>query len=139
MNTPLLLASGYFYIVKWLLFIFLFAPLTVVANQPSQTVSTAEAQWIVKQEKKLEKKKSKKRIERAKKRGRIRRGVAMLLTILLGPFGVHRLYLGTAEKIPLFYTLTLGGLMILPIIDMFCILFTKDIGKYINNESFLMW
>lgn len=77
--------------------------------------------------------------KKKKKRSRIRRGVAILLAILLGPFGVHRLYLGTSEMVPIFYALTLGGLLILPIVDIFCILFTKDLDTYLNNEKVVMW
>ena len=77
--------------------------------------------------------------QKQRKRTKIRRGVAVILAILLGPFGVHRLYLGTGELVPLAYTLTLGGLMILPLIDLFCILFTKDFEAYLNNEKVIMW
>jgi len=77
--------------------------------------------------------------KRKPKRSKIRKSVAILLAIALGPFGVHRLYLGTSELTPLFYSLTLGGLMILPLIDIFCILFTKDLEKYKNNDRVIMW
>lgn len=41
-----------------------------------------------------------------------------LYAVALWPFGVHRLYLGTEAKIPVIYTLTLGGgIGILPLID----------------------
>lgn len=65
--------------------------------------------------------------------------VAIGLTIALGPFGVHRLYLGTQNKVPLAYTLTLGGgFFILPIIDAFYILLSEQ--KYIeNNPYFFIW
>ena len=37
------------------------------------------------------------------------RAVAALLCATLGVFGVHRMYLGTDVKVPVFYTLTIGG------------------------------
>ena len=77
--------------------------------------------------------------ERNPKRAEIRRGVAILLALALGPFGVHRLYLGTSEKVPLFYSLTIGGLLILPIVDIFCILFSKDFEQYQGNDRVVMW
>ena len=35
--------------------------------------------------------------------------VASIICVAVGPFGAHRLYLGTDERVPIFYTLTLGG------------------------------
>jgi len=66
--------------------------------------------------------------------------VAALLTILAGPFGMHRLYLGTDVKVPVMYALTLGGgFGIIPLIDLGVILFSKDIEGFLNNSRFLMW
>jgi hypothetical protein len=68
------------------------------------------------------------------------RPTAMLITILTGPFGGHRLYLGTNETVPIFYALTLGGgLGILPLIDFLCITFTKDLSRYYGNDKIFMW
>ena len=68
------------------------------------------------------------------------RAVAAITTVLLGPFGAHRIYLGTAAKVPVFYTLTLGGgLGVLPIIDLVCILSVKEISRYYNNKNVFMW
>ncbi len=65
---------------------------------------------------------------------------ATLFTIFLGHFGVHRMYLGTDWKVPLFYALTLGGgLGLLPLIDLFCILFTAELSVYENLNQFFMW
>jgi TM2 domain-containing membrane protein YozV len=65
---------------------------------------------------------------------------AAIFTLLLGPFGAHRLYLGTDFKVPLFYSLTLGGgLGIIPLIDFFHIIFSKDFEAYLNNPKFFMW
>ena len=68
------------------------------------------------------------------------RVVAAVTTLLLGPFGAHRIYLGTSAKVPVFYTVTLGGgLGVLPIIDLLCILTVKEISRYYNNENIFMW
>lgn len=65
---------------------------------------------------------------------------AAILCITLGPFGAHRLYLGTKPIVPASYTLTLGGgLGLLPVIDLFLITFSKDISRYKNNPHFFMW
>ena len=65
---------------------------------------------------------------------------AALLTLLAGPFGMHRLYLGTEVNVPVIYTCTLGGgLGILPIIDLFVILFSKDLEAFYNNSRVIMW
>ena len=65
---------------------------------------------------------------------------ASVLTITLGIFGAHRIYLGTNYTVPIFYTLTLGGgLGILPLSDLILILTTKDISKYYDNPSIFMW
>ena len=64
---------------------------------------------------------------------------AVILAILLGPFGVHRLYLGTTPKVPIFYSVTLGGLGILPLTDIIAILLTPDMSVFINNNQIIMW
>ena len=64
----------------------------------------------------------------------------VLVAIALGPFGVHRLYLGTDAKVPVVYTLTLGGgLGILPLIDVIAVLTAQDISQYQNNNKIVMW
>lgn len=66
--------------------------------------------------------------------------MATLLTVALGPFGGHRLYMGTGVKVPIIYTLTLGGCFgILPLIDLVHILTTKDLERYRNNKQVFMW
>lgn len=66
--------------------------------------------------------------------------VAIGLTLLLGPFGAHRIYLGTREGVPIFYTLTLGGgLGVIPVIDLLHLIFAKDISRFINNDKVIMW
>jgi TM2 domain-containing membrane protein YozV len=65
---------------------------------------------------------------------------AAILCITLGPFGVHRLYLGTSTSVPVFYTITLGGgFGLLPVIDLFLIVFSKDLEKFKNNPHVFMW
>lgn len=69
-----------------------------------------------------------------------KRLTAFAFAILLGPFGVHRLYLGTQPVVPIAYVLTLGGgLGIVPLIDAGIILFTKDLSKLENNTRFFLW
>lgn len=78
------------------------------------------------------------KIERAREENP--RLVGALLTVALGPFGAHRIYLGTETRVPVFYTLTLGGgLGVLPAIDLLCILFTKDLERYYANDQIFMW
>lgn len=68
------------------------------------------------------------------------RWVAAMLTVGLGLFGVHRMYLGTDMKVPIIYVLTLGGgLGVLPLIDLLAILFTKDLEPYKDNDKVFMW
>lgn len=79
-------------------------------------------------------------VEEVEERRENTRLVAALLTLTLGPFGAHRLYLGTDAIVPVFYTVTLGGgLGVLPVIDLFHILLTKDLSKYYNNSKVFMW
>ncbi|HYG51644.1 MAG TPA: TM2 domain-containing protein [Flavobacteriales bacterium] len=69
-----------------------------------------------------------------------RRIVAAFLCITLGPFGMHRLYLGTKPRVAAAYTLTLGGgLGLIPLIDLFHIVFSKDISRFKDNDQFIMW
>ncbi len=69
-----------------------------------------------------------------------RRWVALSLTVLLGPFGAHRLYLGTETKVPIVYALTLGGgLGVLPLIDLVHFIITPDLSRYQSNGHVFMW
>ena len=68
------------------------------------------------------------------------RAVAICLTLTLGVFGAHRIYLGTKDYVPVFYTLTLGGgLGILPVIDLIHLCVKKDISSYYQNDRLIMW
>ena len=69
-----------------------------------------------------------------------RRIIAALLCVTLGPFGMHRLYLGTKPHVAAAYTVTLGGgVGILPVIDLFQIVFSKDFSRFKENDQFFMW
>ncbi|HRN35415.1 MAG TPA: TM2 domain-containing protein, partial [Flavobacteriales bacterium] len=68
-----------------------------------------------------------------------KRLVAAALTLTLGTFAAHRLYLGTDVKVPILYGLTFGGFGILVLIDLGHILFTKDLQAYCRNNKVLMW
>jgi len=65
--------------------------------------------------------------------------VAAALALTLGPFGAHRLYLGTNVKVPVVYGITFGGFGVLSMIDMVHILFTKDLTPYRDNTQVFMW
>lgn len=69
-----------------------------------------------------------------------RRIVAVLLCIGLGPFGMHRLYLGTEPQVAAAYALTLGGgFGFVTAVDLAFLLFSKDITRFKNNPHFIMW
>lgn len=66
--------------------------------------------------------------------------LALIITVLAGMLGGHRLYLGTKPWIPALYLFTFGGgFLLLPIIDFFVLLFAKDIQPYLDNPNFFMW
>lgn len=65
--------------------------------------------------------------------------VASGLALLLGPFGAHRLYLGTTTKVAVIYGLTFGGFGILALIDLGHLVFSKDLTPYRNNDLVFMW
>jgi hypothetical protein len=56
-----------------------------------------------------------------------------------GMVGLHRIYMGTAPYVPVVYIATFGGVMILPLIDFFVIVFSKTQDEYINNGKVFMW
>lgn len=67
------------------------------------------------------------------------RWIASGLAVVLGPFGAHRLYLGTNAKVALIYGLTFGGFGVLVLIDLGHLLFSKDLDAYRNNNRVFMW
>ena len=70
---------------------------------------------------------------------RVNRALAAALAVTLGPFGAHRLYLGTRPKVPLIYGLTFGGFGVLVLIDLGHILFTQDLAAFQDSERVFMW
>lgn len=70
--------------------------------------------------------------------------IAWVLCWIVGGFGVHRHYLGTKKNMWLLYTITCAGVFgVVPTIDFWVLLIdgviNNNIGKYQNNEKFLMW
>ena len=68
-----------------------------------------------------------------------KRFVAAVLCLALGPFGMHRLYLGTSPKVAAAYSVTLGGIGIIPAVDFLLITFSKDISRFKENDKVIMW
>ena len=75
----------------------------------------------------------------AKEPRHVSRALAAALAVTLGPFGAHRLYLGTTPKVPLLYGLTFGGFGVLVLVDLGHILFTRDLSTYQDSRLVLMW
>jgi len=68
------------------------------------------------------------------------KAIAVTLAVTLGVFGVHRLYLGTSTKVPIIYTLTLGGgFGVLVVSDIIAIIATKDLEDYAPESKVFMW
>ncbi len=68
------------------------------------------------------------------------KATTIVLILLTGPLGGHRLYLGTKPIVPIVYTLTLGGgVGILPFIDLVVVCFSKDMKRFENNDKIFMW
>ena len=70
---------------------------------------------------------------------KFKRGKAILFTVFTGLFGGHRIYFGTHHRTPIIYSITLGGLGILPFVDLVNIIFTKDLSKFDNKTQIIMW
>jgi len=70
---------------------------------------------------------------------KFQRGKAILFTVFTGFLGGHRIYLGTHQRTPIIYSVTLGGLGILPLIDLVQIIFTKDLSKFEYRPQIIMW
>lgn len=67
------------------------------------------------------------------------RWVSSALAVVLGPFGAHRLYLGTTPKVAIIYGITFGGFGVLALLDLGHLLFSKDLEPYRNNDRVFMW
>ena len=65
--------------------------------------------------------------------------ISSSLAVLLGPFGAHRLYLGTTPKVAVIYGVTFGGFGVLALVDLGHLLFTKDLDRYRNSDRVFMW
>lgn len=70
---------------------------------------------------------------------KFKRGKAILFTVFTGLLGGHRVYFGTHQRTPIIYAVTLGGLGILPLVDLVNIVFTKDLSKFDNKTQIIMW
>jgi TM2 domain-containing membrane protein YozV len=71
-----------------------------------------------------------------------RRLIAAFLAFPLpvGFLGVHRIFLGTKPYIPVVYAGTLGGCLgLIPFVDFWVIVFSKDFDQYLDNPKFFMW
>ncbi|MBC7411998.1 MAG: TM2 domain-containing protein [Bacteroidia bacterium] len=69
-----------------------------------------------------------------------KRMTAALLTVTMGPLGAHRIYLGCSPHVPVAYVATVGGgVGLIPVIDFFAILFTRDFSTLEHNNSVFMW
>lgn len=69
-----------------------------------------------------------------------KKAIAVTLAVTLGVFGVHRLYLGTSTKVPIIYTLTLGGgFGVLVVSDIIAIIATKNLEGFSPNPNVFMW
>ncbi len=68
---------------------------------------------------------------------------ALVLGLLLGELGVHRLYLGTSSGTFLAYCLTGGGCGVLYVIDnlllILAIIDNEPGDKYMDNPNLFMW
>ena len=55
--------------------------------------------------------------------------------------GLHRIYLGTDPWVPVLYFATLGGGMLLPLMDFIAIVFASDeeLQQFENNPRVFMW
>jgi len=70
---------------------------------------------------------------------KFKRGKAIAFTILTGFLGGHRIYFGTHHRTPIIYSITFGGLGLLPLIDLAHIIFTKDLSRYEHKSQIIMW
>lgn len=68
--------------------------------------------------------------------------IAFVICWVVGTFGVHRLYLGTATLTFIGYFCTAGGFGIIVCGDWILLLIgvlNDDISKYVDNPAFIMW
>ena len=108
------------YLRRSILFILLFASLRVMGGGPFEPLSVPE-------------------LPNAGSGTENERLVSSGLALLLGPFGAHRIYLGTTPKVAIIYGVTFGGFCILVLLDLVHLVFSKDLKSYRNNDRVLMW
>lgn len=70
--------------------------------------------------------------------------IALVLDVVVGTLGIHRLYLGTKVLTCVGYIITFGGIFgILPLVDGIVLLIELINGgsgsQYVNNPKFFMW
>ncbi|MDG1477815.1 MAG: TM2 domain-containing protein [Vicingaceae bacterium] len=121
---------------KILIFVcFIFFSLSIHADNGSIKLTQEQYEIIIEAQLELEQLIS----EKATPKVKFKRGKAILLTVFTGFLGGHRIYLGTHQRTPVLYSITLGGLGILPLIDMINIIFTKDLEKFEDTPQIIMW
>ena len=102
-------------------------------------LNASEIKVLIKLDKTLQKGELKIQVLPEKSEVKFKRGKAIIFTVLTGFLGGHRIYLGTHHRTPIIYSVTLGGLGILPLVDLVNIIFTKDISKFENKSQIIMW
>ena len=74
--------------------------------------------------------------------GKNKKLIAALLAFPF-PFGIvglHRIYLGCSTHVPVAYIATVGGgFGLIPFIDFWAILLSKDTSQFMNNGQVFMW
>lgn len=120
------------FIKKMLVFaIFLFCAFTVKADNVPLKLTKEQGQILFEAEISVD--------TNGVRKVKFKRGKAILFTVFTGFLGGHRIYLGTHQRTPVLYSITLGGLGILPLIDLVNIIFTKDLQKFEDVPQIIMW
>ena len=114
-----------------ILFLFSFKGFSI--NQPKLTIDDFEV--IIEFQNDSSNSYSESKVTKVK----FKRGKAILFTVFTGFLGGHRIYFGTHHRTPIIYSITLGGLGILPLVDLINIIFTKDLSKFDNKTQIIMW
>jgi len=126
--------------MKNILFILILGLFSFQANANNGLeLNASEIKILIKLDKTLQKGELKIQVLPEKSEVKFKRGKAIIFTVLTGFLGGHRIYLGTHHRTPIIYSVTLGGLGILPLVDLVNIIFTKDISKFENKSQIIMW
>ncbi|HET6993147.1 MAG TPA: TM2 domain-containing protein [Bacteroidia bacterium] len=101
-------------------------------------MDSAQLSFIVNQ---LEKDSSSTGIKRGKKENTKLIAAILAFPVPFGFLGLHRIYLGTDPWVPVVYTATLGGGMLLPLMDFIAIIAANDeeLKQMENNPKMFMW